>query len=81
MIIKCSSCNKKLVEIIRANTPTDVVHKFVANCPFCGDKSFVVDMVGDLAIIDVPGCKHVDTKTEYVEKLKASVNYLSIVKG
>lgn len=44
MIIKCSNCDKQLLEIDDQTVNTnETVFKSYATCPYCKDKSFVFD--------------------------------------
>ena len=44
MIIKCSNCDKGLMEIDdKTINPNEAIYKCHATCPYCEDKSFVFD--------------------------------------
>lgn len=44
IILQCSSCSKKLLEVfITGDGP---VSQLVAQCPYCGDRSFVKTITG-----------------------------------
>lgn len=49
-IIKCSGCGKSLVDIWITRPLEDFSEKFIADCPYCGDRSFVVTIEGGFHI-------------------------------
>lgn len=46
--IKCSNCEKKLLILPSYLDSEEVLYKLVVDCPFCGDKSFELDIRGPL---------------------------------
>lgn len=46
VIVSCSSCRAGLMDIWRTRPHEPHTWKVQANCPFCGDKSFVVEVQG-----------------------------------
>ncbi len=49
--LTCSSCAAPLVDIIkRDDTISGKLSKLIANCPHCGDKSYVKTISGDFFI-------------------------------
>lgn len=57
LIISCSNCNKPLVDLFITNTEADIQWQCVAECCYCGDKSFIKDVKG---IFRPGGCITVD---------------------
>jgi len=45
-LLKCSACDKELVEIWITKKELDVRFKIRAECPYCGDYSFAVEVEG-----------------------------------
>jgi transcription elongation factor Elf1 len=62
--IKCASCNKSLVEIVKVKEDPSRVHIIIAECPFCGDASFRYKIEGVIYISGVATTTIVDTLTE-----------------
>lgn len=46
-IINCSACSRPLLKLLLTMPDLDVTMDVVANCPYCGDKSFVETIQGD----------------------------------
>lgn len=44
--IDCSNCNAALMDIWRSRPNESHTWKLRASCPFCGDKSFIVEVKG-----------------------------------
>jgi hypothetical protein len=44
----CSNCNKLIAYIIKTIPMPGMTCKIVARCPFCKDKSFIVEIVDSL---------------------------------
>lgn len=45
-VLQCSSCQKDLANIFCSETNDDINWKIKANCPYCGDSSFVIEFEG-----------------------------------
>jgi len=67
IIIKCSRCNKPLVDIWvnRPNAPA--ISKIVAQCPHCGDKSFAVRVSGLYQIGATPETAYDGSNMEIID--------------
>jgi len=63
IIVKCSSCDKALVEIWVVSRDS-VDSKIVANCPFCGDKSFIYEINGQFLLGHMDDTVIVDTDVD-----------------
>lgn len=46
--LSCSNCEAKLVEIVVTHKFEKELWKVRAECPFCGDKSYVVGIAGEI---------------------------------
>lgn len=46
IILKCSNCNKPLVDLLITDSEADIKWKCVAECCYCGDKSFITEING-----------------------------------
>ena len=62
--IKCASCNKSLVEVVKVKEDPSKVHMIIAECPFCGDASFRYRIDGIIYIGDAASTTITDTITE-----------------
>lgn len=51
--IKCSSCNKKLINILCIDA-SDRTSFIQANCPFCGGGSLVEKIIGNMSFGPIP---------------------------
>jgi hypothetical protein len=49
-IIKCSNCNKELVQIHVTKLSSEAFYKMVVECPFCKDKSWEYDIKGRVGV-------------------------------
>lgn len=65
VVIKCSNCNAALVNILADTTNADVETPFVAECCFCGDKSYQQSVKGLLRWSPAEGVIVVDIKIDY----------------
>lgn len=59
LILKCSNCQKPLVDLFIVDSSANFNWKCVAECCFCGDKSFITDVKG---MFRPGGCITVDEK-------------------
>lgn len=48
-ILSCSNCKRELVDIWVTSPKIKQTFKYQANCPFCGDKSYVKDVEGGIS--------------------------------
>lgn len=64
--LKCSSCNKKLVYIWRV-TDQDVEFSYIANCPYCGDKSFPKKIHGGIQFSGYYEGDHETIETKFTD--------------
>lgn len=55
VVLECSNCKAPLCEVIIAKE-NDETHKVVAECCFCGDKSFVKTIAGRLVYSSTEYC-------------------------
>lgn len=46
----CSSCRKLLCELIVTKPEMNSTYKYLATCPYCGDKSFVKEITGGIVM-------------------------------
>lgn len=46
IVISCSNCNKPLVDLLITDPEADFNWKCVAECCYCGDKSFIKEVKG-----------------------------------
>lgn len=53
--IKCSNCGQALASIWVMRPNLDIQSKIIAECCFCGDKSFTVEIKGQFATGHVDG--------------------------
>ena len=67
-IIKCSACNKDLIEIWVVR-PIKMVSDIVVNCPFCGDKSFKTKIDGQFCLGHLDDTVIVDAQPENMDVL------------
>jgi hypothetical protein len=59
VIIYCSNCNKPLIDLLITNSDADFIWKCIAECCYCGDKSFIKEVKG---IFRPGGCVTVNEK-------------------
>lgn len=59
VIISCSNCNKPLVDLFITDAEADLIWNCVAECCYCGDKSFIKEVKG---IFRPGGCVTIDEK-------------------
>ncbi len=66
-IITCSKCRKKLCDVWLTQPDLDVHTKLIAQCDYCGDRSFEKEVHGKfhLGITDDSGLS--DIKTEFID--------------
>lgn len=57
IIIYCSNCNKPLVDLFITDAKADLNWKCVAECCYCGDKSFIKEVKG---VFRPGGCVTID---------------------
>lgn len=50
LYVHCSSCRAALLDVFRTRPHEPHRWKLKANCPFCGDVSFIVEVVGGFHI-------------------------------
>tara|TARA_R110000824_G_scaffold9415_4_gene42130 strand:+ start:25784 stop:26113 length:330 start_codon:yes stop_codon:yes gene_type:complete len=62
--LKCSACNKRLVEIWVTKKELDVRFKIRAKCAYCGDYSFSVEVAGGFHLGITEDC----TMGEYISE-------------
>jgi len=67
VIIKCSNCEEALVEIWVVRPNAQMLSKIVAECPHCGDKSFLEEISGQFCVGKVESGRTllIDTPTTY----------------
>ena len=58
MIIKCSACNKALVEIINRGYEFD--KRCVVKCPYCFDQSFQIEIESHYSLRPLEGVELLD---------------------
>lgn len=63
-ILECSNCWCPLVEIKITNHDVDTKWKLIAECPYCGDKSFAFDVKGLYGISYTKYATMVDQNTD-----------------
>ena len=44
--LNCAACDRHLVSVIVTINDAIKQHKYQVNCPFCGDKSFIITIDG-----------------------------------
>lgn len=70
-ILACASCQKSLLHWFVTN-PNKTLTKIRANCPFCGDKSFITEVYGKFAF----GPIGLDERTKSVTPTRiVDINY------
>lgn len=62
--IKCASCNRSLVEVVKVKEDPSRVHIIIAECPFCGDASFRYKIDGVIYIGGTSNTTIIDTLTD-----------------
>ncbi len=50
VVLRCSACNKPLVDVLLTRPSETDKWKLKADCPFCGDHSFEEEIVGGFHI-------------------------------
>jgi RNase P subunit RPR2 len=61
--VKCSNCFKDLMTINVRKVSDDAFYNLVVGCPFCGDKSFALEIKGTLNAHPCNGVGMVDIFT------------------
>ena len=62
--IRCSNCNKDLVQIVNKKISGEIFYKMVVKCPFCGDKSWEVEIKGKVGVHPCAGVTLTDIKED-----------------
>lgn len=63
--ISCSNCRKELLDVWLTRPDASMQTKLVAKCPFCGDKSFAINIIGLYHIGTPDGVVLLDTDISY----------------
>ena len=58
--VKCSNCNKHILDIKGIGSNSNVESYITVRCPFCPDKSFVQHIYGRFAFVEPEGIKMTD---------------------
>jgi phage FluMu protein Com len=58
--IKCSNCNKRILDIKNIGTNDNIESYIIVKCPFCADKSFTQHILGRFAFVEPDGIKMTD---------------------
>ena len=53
--IACSNCRKSLGAVVEKNLDPSIKTRLIINCPFCGDKSFMKEIVGKFSFGAIDG--------------------------
>jgi hypothetical protein len=70
--IKCSNCNKDLLQIVNKKISGETFYKMVVQCPFCGDKSWETEVKGKVGIHPCAG-----VALTYINEKGILVTYLT----
>lgn len=62
--IKCANCDSKIVDVIKVQENKEKQLQIIAECPFCGDSSFLYEIKGVVYLQATDGITIVDMPTE-----------------
>lgn len=77
--IKCSNCNKELIEIDESSGLKDKIKKCVVSCCFCGDKSFKFDFYEKSKIRGISKIQESEQLFDTAEDIKDVGSSLTLV--
>jgi len=68
-VIRCANCKKPLVDVIKVKEDINLIKETKANCPYCGDESFVYRTTGEVFMQASDGVSIVNPKVEFVNNI------------
>jgi DNA-directed RNA polymerase subunit RPC12/RpoP len=84
IFLTCSNCKSKLVDIWVTSPQIKAKFKYQANCPFCGDKSYIKEVEGGICYAGI--YKQIDEDNDkpitLVESIEwGNINQFKVVKA